>query len=85
MDELWPGLGDCYKPLLVGCSFGVLFPFEEWLGFVIVFVTTAFFRVSRRCFFSFASHVNNFVGSLVQGMGSVFVHSELPCTSTRFV
>lgn len=53
--ELWPGLGDFYKPLLVGRSFGVLFPFEEWLGFVIVFVTTAFLRVSRRCFFSFAS------------------------------
>ena len=76
MVELWPGVVDCCKPLPVRRSFGVLFPFEEWLGFVTVFATTAFFVESQPVegaflpfFFSFASHVSDFVEFLVPGDG----------------
>ena len=47
MVELWPGVADCCKPLPIGRSFGVLFLFKEWLGFVTVSVTTAFFEASE--------------------------------------
>ena len=90
MVELWPGVANCCKPLQVRRSFGALFPFEEWLGFVTVFVTTAFFEASEPVegafsplFFSFASHLSDFVGSLVPGMGSACVDSEQPCFSAR--
>ena len=90
MVELWPGVADCCKPLPVSRSFGALFPFEEWLGFVTVSVTTVFFEGSEPVegafsafLFNFASHLSDFVGSLVPGMGSVFVDSEPPCFSTR--
>ena len=90
MVELWPGVADCCKPLPVGRSFGALFPLEEWLGFVTVSVTTAFFEASEPIegafspyFFSFASHLSDFVGSLVLGMGSTFVDSEPSCFFAR--
>ena len=51
MVELWPGVADCCKPLPVRHSFGALFPFEEWLGFVTVSETTAFFEASARVLF----------------------------------
>lgn len=54
----------------------MLFPFEEWLGFVPVFMITAFFEVSEPVegaflpfLFSFASCLSDCVGSLVPGMG----------------
>ena len=89
MVELWPGVADCCKPLQVSRSFGALFPFEEWRGFVTVSVTTIFEGSEpvegafSPFFFSFASHLSDFVGSLVPGMGSAFVDSEPPCFSAR--
>ena len=84
--ELWPGVSDCCKSLCH--SFGVLFPFEEWLGFVTVFVTTAFFEASEPVegtfslfFCCFASHLGDFVGSLDPVMGSASFHSGPPCFS----
>ena len=47
MVELWPGVADCCKLQPVRRLFGTLFPFEEWLGFVPVFLTTAFFEASE--------------------------------------
>ena len=88
MVELWPGVADCCKSLRR--SFGALFPFEKWPGFVTVFVTTAFFEASEPVegafspfFCCFASHLSDFVGSLVPGMGSASVDSEPPCFSAR--
>ena len=88
--ELGPGVADCCKPLPVRRSCGALFPFEECLGFVTVFVTTTFFEASEPLegafspfFFSFASHLSDFAGSLVPGMGSAFVDSEPQCFSAR--
>ena len=67
MVELWPGVADCCKPLPVSRSFGALFPFEEWLGFVTVSVTTVFFEGSEPVegafspfLFNFASHLSDF-------------------------
>ena len=75
--ERWHGVANCCKLLPVRRSFGALLPFEEWLGFVTVFVTIAFFEASEHVedafspfVFSFASHLSDFVGSLVPGMGS---------------
>lgn len=82
--ELWPGVADCCKLQPVRRLFGTLFPFEEWLGFVPVFLTTAFFEASEPIegaylpLFSFASSLSDCVGSLVPEMGSAFVDSELP-------
>ena len=90
MVELWPGVADCCKPLPVRRSFGALFPLAEWLCFIAVFATTAFFEASEPVegafspfFFSFASHVTDFVGSLVPELGSAFFDSEPPFFSAR--